>query len=411
MSLYEELLLTVSSALDEYITLPGLGGELIVFEGQFSLRKGKMKSNVYGKVFYSFCEKVELLFEGKALDPFPLSWFEESVDLVTENSLSGSALVLGSQGDRINGLISRLETERYASCDRFRWCYLNGPWVFGDDVRRGSRGLSKDRSVFQDDKFRIVFENRAGYRKQKRHRELSHICELTSIEGDPITIDEAIDEILLFSRFVSFFAGCQHAPFFIEGLDGGTVQYAFHSVGHDRSLVGVSSWKPDFKDRDLIGLWPKFRAKRHESLDQYDVLNTVIHWYLAANMNDGMLEGAYVLGFAGIQLLSAEIAGTGLKNKEIIDDFFSRLKLDVHMDAEDISRMRNWLAHYEGKNRIAYQGLSFEEKYARLEVVLQVLELAILYWLGYEGHFSNRRGSKWQGGDVELVPWLPAVNE
>ena len=173
----------------------------------------------------------------------------------------------------------------------------------------------------------------------------------------------------------------------------------------------MSSWKPDFKDQDLVDLWPKFRAKRHESLDQYDVLNTVIHWYLAANMNDGMLEGAYILGFAGIQLLSAEIAGEGLKNNEIVEDFFSRLNLNVHMDAEDISRMRNWLAHYEGRNRIAYQGLSFEEKYARLEIVLQILELAILYWLGYEGHFCNRLGSKWRGTAVELVPWLPAVNE
>ncbi len=411
MSSFDSLLANASPALEEYISLPGLGGELIVFEGRFSMRKGEREANIYGKIFYSFCEEVELLFEGKALDPFSLSWFGDSVDLVIENSFSGSALVLGSQGEHINGLISRLETERYASCDRFRWCYLNGPWVFGDDVRRGERGISKDRLVFQDGKFRIVFENKAGYKTQKRHRELSHICELTDLEGDPITINEALDEITLFSRFVSFFAGCQHAPFFIEGLDGGTVRYKFHSIGRDRSLVGVSSWRPDFKDQDLVDLWPKFCAKRQESLDQYDVLNTVIHWYLAANMNDGLLEGAYILGFAGIQLLSAEIAGEGLKNSEIVNDFFSRLNLDVHMEADDISRMRNWLAHYEEKNRIAYQGLSFEEKYARLEVVLQILELAIMYWLGYKGHFCNRMGSKWRGAAIELVPWLPAVNE
>ena len=406
----EVQLTDVPSALEEYITLPTLGGDLLVFEGQFTLNSGEIECAVSGNVFYSFCETIELMFEGTTIINDPTAWIGKHALIEAGDSLSGEALVLQIQGDRIRGYITYLGDKQSVSCERFRWCYLNAPKILGDNVRRG-RTISMDRLVFQDGDYQILFENVAGYQEQKSHRAISHFCELTRQDGRLIPIEDALDEIQLFSRFVSFFAGCQHAPFFIEGVDEDKVNYAFHAIAHDRSLVGVSSWRPDFKDKDLIALWPKFRAKREESPDQYDALNTVIHWYLSANMNDGLLEGAYILGFAGIQLLSYEIVGKELKkNKEIIDDLFTRLNLEAHMNADDISNMRNWLVHYVSENRVEYQRLSRSEKYLRLEVLLQVLELAILYWLGYKGHFSNRLGSRWRGEAVGMVPWLATRN-
>lgn len=407
----EVQLTDVPSALEEYITLPILGGDLIVFEGQFTLNSGEIECAVSGKVFYSFCETIELMFEGTAIINDPIAWIGKHALIEAGDSLLGEALVLQIQGDRIRGYITHLANKQSTSCERFRWCYLNAPKLFGDIVKRG-RNISMDRLVFQDGEYQIIFENVAGYQEQKNHRAISHFCELTRSDGRLIPIEAALDEIQLFSRFVSFIAGCQHAPFFIEGVDDDTVSYAFHAIAHDRSLVGVSSWRPDFKDKDLIALWPKFRAKREESPDQYDALNAVVHWYLSANMNDGLLEGAYILGFAGIQLLSYEIVGKELdSNKEIIDDLFTRLNLNAHMDAGDISSMRNWLTHYVSKNRVDYQGLGRDDKCTRLEVLLQVLELAILYWLGYEGHFSNRLGPKWLGEAVAMVPWLSPINK
>jgi len=294
----EVQLTDVPSALEEYITLPILGGDLIVFEGQFTLNSGEIECAVSGKVFYSFCETIELMFEGTAIINDPIAWIGKHALIEAGDSLSGEALVLQIQGDRIRGYIIYLGDKQSVSCERFRWCYLNAPKIFGDIVKRG-RNISMDRLVFQGGGYQIIYENVAGYQEQKNHRAISHFCELTRQDGRSIPIEAALDEIQLFSRFVSFFAGCQHAPFFIEGVDDDTVSYAFHAIAHDRSLVGVSSWRPDFKDKDLIALWPKFRAKREESPDQYDALNTVVHWYLSANMNDGLLEGAYFLALPG----------------------------------------------------------------------------------------------------------------
>jgi len=406
---FEDQLATTPFALEEYITLPVLGGELLVFEGQFTLNSGEKECVVSGKVFYSFCEKIELLFEGNTAIKNPLDWIGKTADINADGNLLGEALVLQIQGDRIKGSVTQIENKQSAYCERFKWCYLNAPKIFGDSVKRG-RTISIDRLAFQAGDYQIIYENVAGYQEQKNHRAISHICELIRRDGRPISTEVALDEIRLFSRFVSFFAGCQHAPFFIVGIDADNVNYSFHAIAPDRSLVGVSSWKPDFKEKDLVGLWPKFRAKREESQDQYDALNTLIHWYLSANMNDGLLEGAYILGFAGIQLLSFEIIGKELdNNKVIVDDLFSRLNLDAHMNAGDISSMRNWLAHYVGQNRVEYQRLDHNDKTSRLETLLQVLELAILFWLGYDGHFSNRLGSKWRGAAVALVPWLTSI--
>lgn len=410
MPTFEEQLANTPSALEEYISLPVLGDDLLVYKGHFTLNLCEKACTVSGKVFYSFCEKIELLFEGVALLDDSSGWLGKRVVINTVNNLSGAALVLQIQGDRIRGCINSLENKQSTACRCFRWCYLNAPKVFGDSVRRG-RTISMDRLVFQASDYQIIYENVEGCQDQKSHRRISHICELTRRDGKLISNEFALEEIRLFSRFVSFFSGCQHAPFFIEGVDNNQVNYAFHAIAPDRSLVGVSTWKPDFKDNDLIALWPKFRAKREESPDQYDVLNTLIHWYLSANMNDGLLDGAYILGFAGIQLLSYEIVGKELGNKEIIDDLITRLNLNSHMNAVDISSMRNWLVHYVSKNRVSYQRLGYDDKYSRFETLLQVLELAILFWLGYEGHFSNRLGSKWRGSAVGLVPWVLSKNE
>ena len=406
---FEDQLVITPPALEEYVTLPEIGGELLVFEGRFTLRAGEKKCSVDGKVFYSFCEKMQLLMEGKVDGSGAIAWFGATVDLIVGGSFSGRVFIERIQGERIWGSVYHLENKRSSSCKRFRWCYLNAPKFFGDSVRR-DRKRSINRLIFHDGGYQVILENDVDYQLQKRHREISHICELTRQDGEPITAEAAIVEIQLFSRFVSFISGCQHAPFFIEGHDGVAIRYELHSVWHDKSLVGVSSWKPDFKDRDLISLWPKFRAKRYESPDRYDVLNTVIHWYLEANMNSGLLEGAVLLGFTGLELLSKEIVGKELGNQEIVEDFLTRLHISIKLRPEEISLMRNYLTHYKTEERRRrYTSLSFEEKYFRLEIILHILELAILYWLGYEGHYKDRLGSNWRGDDVKLVPWISAL--
>ena len=401
---YDEILRSTPFALEAYITLPIVGGFLTVYEGEFSLKSGGRVIDLQGSLYYSFAEKIELLFEGRAISSL-MDWWGKKVEIVAGESYLGLVFLETVQGNRVKGIVTRIETKKSRPCERWRWCYLNGPCIIGDSVRR-DRMISSDRLFFQDGGYEIVFENKAQYKQQKRYREVSHFCQLRHQDGSPVPLEEAIREITLFSSFVSFFAGCRHAPFFVEGVCDNEEKYEFHTVGLDSSLIGVSSWKPDFKDHDLIPLWKSFRSKRYESLDQYDVLNTALHWYLQANMNSGLLEGAFILGFTGLELLSNEIVGKELGNQEIIEDFFLRLQINNKINPQEIAQTRNYLVHYKNENRRrCYNSLTFEEKIFRLEVVLQILELAILYWLGYQGHYSDRLLHTWRGDGTAPVPW------
>lgn len=404
MSHFDDILSNTPLALGEYVTLPNLGGDIPVYEGVFSLKGDKSIVNITGRIYYSFCEKIELLFEGKT-EESSIELCGKTVDVIVGEQYAGQALVGEVSEISIKGHILFLETNITESCERWRWCYLNGPWIFGGNVRR-NRTVSTDRLVFQDGGYEIIMDNKAGYKQQKSHRAISHFCELRHKDGTPITRVDALGEILTFTRFFSFVAGCQYAPFFIEGLMKDRVVYEYHSIGLDNSLISVSSWKPDFKDIDLIPLWFQFRSKYYESDDQNDILNTVVHWYLQANMNSGLLEGAIILGFTGIELLSKEIVGKELSNVEIMKDFVKRLHLDPPVDPEDLAHTRNLLMHYKSENRRhKYNILAYEDKVLRLEALLQILELAILYWLGYEGRYADRMHCGWRGSNAGQVPW------
>lgn len=401
MSDYDDMLNAAPNALEDYVTLPEVGGIRIIYEGSFILNSNGRGVSLCGRVYYSFSEKIEVLFEGEA-DRSLYDVPSGIVDLELRESYHGSLLIEVVSGNRLKGIVTRLESKISHRCDKWRWCYLNGPKIHGDMVRRG-RGLAWDRLVFRDGGYEIIFENKERRDSQKRHREVSYYCELSRIDRSQISKEDALSEVLLFSRFVSFFNGCEYAPFFVEGLSREQVKYENHTLGPDSSLTGVSSWRPDLHEHDLLPLWKSFRSKRYESLDQYDVLNTAVHWYVQANMNRGRLEGAFILGFTGLELMSNEIVGKELdSNKEIIEDFVTRLRLDIKMVPEDIAQTRNYLTHYKNEHRRStYNSLTFQEKVFRLEVVLQILELAILYWLDYKGHYADRL----QQGRIKVVPW------
>lgn len=412
MDEFDQLLSVTPDALEQYIVLPGLGGEIILYEGEFWLKTGDSETLLRGKIGYTFCEKIELLFEGESASDASLSaWVGNYVDLVSQDhAWTGEAIVLRYSQGQLRGSVDRIKKIDQPSCKRWRWCYLNVPKVFGDSVRRG-RKISRDRLLFQASDYQIILENKEDYFEQKSHREISHYCEIRRMDGSLLSFDEANAEIILFSRFVSFFSGNHHSPFFIEGLDECVVKSEINAVGHERGLVGVSTWKPDFKDQDLVPLWRLFRARYKESSDTADVLNTVLHWYLEANQNSGMLEGAFLLGFTGLELLSDEIVGKELGNKERVADFFQRLNIAVDVEPEVISSMRNTLMHYKKQKRAIYANTSFDDKWKRLEVLLLVLELSLLYWLGYEGHYCNRLIYTWRGSGVKKVPWIVSSDD
>lgn len=408
MTSFEEVLAMTPKALEEYVNLPELGGRMIVYEGPFTLRNGEEFYKIQGCFFYSFCEHINLFFEGQVLSSSGIELWRWEIS--SESGWRGTAIVTqlktGKGPELIRGQIE-YAYQGQEECRRWRWCYLNAPVLLGENVVYDGT-LSKDRLTFHAGGYKIIIDNRPGYIQQKQHRSLSHICELKRMDGAAISKDDALQEIRLFSSFFSFVAGCRHAPFFIQGYEEQEAQFQWHGLGMDNSLTRVSSWKPDYKDLELIPLWSAFRRRYYASSDCAEVLLTLVHWYLEANMNSGLLEGAYLLGFAGLELASDVMVGKRRNNADKVQAFWDMLHLSSTQLPEDIASMRNGLMHYTKTHRLEYSSLRREDKIIRLESLLQILELAILYWLNYEGHYSDRLNPGWRGTSTRRVPWAGA---
>ena len=114
------------------------------------------------------------------------------------------------------------------------------------------------------------------------------------------------------------------------------------------------------------------------------------------------------MAFAGLELMYNVLIGEAItNNEEMVNKLAELLNIRDRISPSGIANMRNHLVHYDQKNRSKYSLLSRDEKLSRKEMLLELLELSILYWLGYKGHYHDRLcGPCYRGDNVFLVPWV-----
>lgn len=157
MDLFDKMLEESPVALEEYMTLPEIGGVIKVYEGEFFLKKKEHSFSITGRVYYSFAEKIRLLFKG-VFERFDSDLVGQEVEIIAGEYLLGYAFVQKVSGSIISGYVNHLETDSSAPCERWRWCYFNGLKFFGESVRR-NRSISKDRLVFKAGPYIITIDN------------------------------------------------------------------------------------------------------------------------------------------------------------------------------------------------------------------------------------------------------------
>lgn len=410
MTDFDELLHSIPRGLEPYLNLPDDGGRLEVYNGTLSIIVSGQAFLFSGQIFYTFSDRVKLRLIANSSDP-GFYFTGGYAELIVSKQYCGKVFInrihLADEIVTVYGEVQLFQSVNMSPCCNWRWCYLNLDSVFGELVSHG-RMISPDRLTFIAGGYKIFLENARHANKGDNTsvRYVSTICQLSRTDESPCSLEDALKVILDFSLFISFAFGKRFAPFFIEGVDRSGSIYLYHQVRTDCGQIGVDRWAPDHKEKDLSALWPLFWERLHLSDDERDVLNTSIHWYLEANMNSGMLEGAYILGMTGLELMYNVLVGKKNSIENKIRALVDLVKLKAPILASDIAEMRNCLVHYGAENRNQYSLLSLEDKRLRMDTVLHILELSILYWLGYCGHFRDRmRVSKSKGSGVKCVPW------
>lgn len=407
----------IPQALDAYCNMEIVNSRITIYSGRFTLTHNNKAVDVVGEVFYSLYSDIHLEYQGVSNDSaiMPLG-SNTSVDINTPEGLKGECIVsqISIQSGSIvyYGPIQYLKAEN-KECNRWHWSYINMIKFNGSGVQRtinNVHSVSADRLTFRcKDGTSIVLENVFDNTPDPIQNRISHRCELVPAVGKDIDFESAQKYIVVFSQFISFVVGRSHSPIWIagEGLDGH--QYAYHYAGYDKSRVGVFSWCPFPYDKGVESLWPEFESIWNgKDADRADILSTAIHWYLEANICSGKMEGAFIMAIAGVEMMWNVI----LKKQkgEAKDKLQTLLKIMNYIpsfDEAELIQTRNTLVHYDRKKRKKYRKLTVEQKMDSLESALNVLELVILYWLGYQGYYADRiTGNKWQGASTKLVPWV-----
>jgi hypothetical protein len=278
-------------------------------------------------------------------------------------------------------------------------------------VTENHRSAKKDQLSFLcKDGTKIILENaekRTDSCEISRYR-ISHHCALIPANGKSIDFDSAWKYIVAFSHFIGFVVGRYHSPILLAGIDDNDLHFSYLFSGYDKSRIGVNSWLPYPNDTDIEFLWPVFEdIWNGDDADKADILSTALHWYQEANMYSGKAEGALIMATTGIQMMwNVILSEEELKGKDLLQKLLKRMDYRPSFDPKSLINTRNQLVHYNKENRIKYNTLTREQKLLCLENALNVLELAILYWLGYQGRYADRTdANKWRGASTKRVPW------
>lgn len=415
----------IPKALQPYFNHEVTDSRIIVYSGPFILRYRERNSTLKGTISYSLEGGVDLVFEGEGEQLGLLLFeFESPLHISTPNGLAGDCHLNNciSHNDgktTYRGFIKHLFAQQ-KECLSWHWSYFNMTEFIGELVARATenhRSAKKDRLSFPcKDGTKIILENtekRTNSGEISRYH-ISNHCVLIPANGESIDFNSARKYIEAFSHFIGFVVGRYHSPILIEGIDDKDQHFSYLFSGYDKSRIGVNSWLPFPNDTDIESLWPIFEEIWNGSdADQADILSTALHWYQEANINSGKAEGALIMAITGVQMMwNVILSEEELKGKDHLQNLLKRMKYKPSFDPKSIIDTRNQLVHYNKDNRTKYNTLTREQKHMCLNNALSVLELAILYWLGYQGRYADRTdANRWRGASTKKVPWADVPDD
>jgi hypothetical protein len=245
----------------------------------------------------------------------------------------------------------------------------------------------------------------------------------------PISYSDLQEPFHAFSMFLTFLNGRRCSPFFKQGVHNEEVLWTDYKGYSINQYKYVFTWPTEFIVDGLNGIWKIF-YELWKSEEDKDFLVTAVHWYVEANGNAGLIDGAIIMAQTALELIynwllierkklligkDADIISASnkirllLSHLEVSTDFpelCSDLKsIPDIVDAPDgLVQIRNALVHAQADKRKKLLKISFEVKAHALHLGVWYIELALLKILGYEGYYKNRT-SKNNLSIKGPVPW------
>jgi hypothetical protein len=290
--------------------------------------------------------------------------------------------------------------------------------------------------VLESEEWRISLQslpNNATHQAWERIKDeggcfLTHVAKLESKDGKPFSGEEACEQRLLLTNFLSFTKGGQCSTVCEVGLDA-RGEKTWETFASPLISNPPYSWFNPFKASQAELLFPLFAKRWQQSEEWKDCLRSTVYWYAQANTSGGSpgIDAAIILAQSALERLAHHhlvvdkkmISPEGLDRLKASDRLrllFSSLNLPVGIGAAtpDIQKfassfkwvdaphamtdIRNELVHPVSKKQVV------DCFFDAWKLSLWYLELSVLALCGYDDTYTSRLAAKYVT-ESEKVPW------
>lgn len=290
--------------------------------------------------------------------------------------------------------------------------------------------------VLESEEWRISLQslpNSAAHQAWERIKDeggcfLTHVAKLERKDGKHFSGEEACEQRLLLTNFLSFTKGGGCSTVCEVGLDAAG-EKTWETFASPRISNPPYSWFNPFKASQAELLFPLFAKRWQQSEEWKGCLRSAIYWYVQANTSGGSpgIDAAIILAQSALERLAHHhlvvdkkmISPEGLdrlKTSDRLRLLFSSLNLPVGIGAAtpDIQKVassfkwvdaphamtdiRNELVHPVSKKQVA------DCFFDAWKLSLWYLELSVLALCGYDDTYTSRLTAKYVT-ESEKVPW------
>lgn len=422
----------------------------IIYEGELTLKAGDHEVQVNGKIEYSWFPNTSAVLSA-TLPKSEASWNVLDWDVFIDGLKFGRCGIVNKtitnhdddlplRGIFLERCVLRDKSVRVSTID-FSVPNLRrmlGETTITIDENGGRSG--KQRAEFLAGGFRIIIDSVDEY---DNLRELLtwqggyinlYGGRITREDGKGITYDEITHVMYTFGRFISFLNARRTEPIFWQGKHEDEIIWEEYSDYHvDTDKVAIS-WLPRFFSPQIAALWSNFYDFSKDKDDDF-ALDLAIHWYCEVVGGSGYLEGSTIMAQTALELLynwiliegkqilkGNDAANISAANKirlllaqmninysvpaafKDLQDFVDNTP-EINDAPEATVYVRNAIVHAQLEKRKKLADIPVAVRQQAIELTLWYIEMSILYALGYNGRYIDRRrvGIAKQ---PTLVPWV-----
>lgn len=438
------------------VEMPKANQPISIYNGNFILKNERIEIEPKGKIYFNWFPDLgsnfecEIYLEHKSIsllgrtNPLSLLIKDKKLgDVFITSTKFGSADIPVQLKGFLNNFT--LLGDKTIPVDTIKFSVPNLREFRGTAVKHISESKIRsyaNRVRFEDEKYQFILDKSFDY--SERNNSLidnggyiiNYAGQLKLKNNNPITFSETKEIFECFHYFISFLNGRRTSALFKKGSVKDEDFWIDYTNYYTDPFKIVNSWtsKSDIYDFDKI--WKSFR-KLWKDPESKNFLTSVIHWYVEANGNSGLIEGSIILSQTALELIynwwviekKGMLSGKDKDNisasnkirlllSQINQDFnvpsfFSNLQKIVNKsneisDAPDaIVFIRNAIVHSQADKRKKLSEIPATAKFEALQVSIWYIELLLLKILGFEGKYHNRCAEPYARGVT--LPWVDNI--